>query len=257
MPEFYYNRDFDTSVSLGLYSNVRKIGYLGFNTNLPQNTEQTLSPLGQGILSTPSDSGELLQMRSDDAADVGIVVLCTVLDSEGYERTTISTLNGTTPVPLIEVSSGEEIPIRRINEVFNYSSPAIDTQGSVFVEQAGGGTIFSGFTQDTQYSANLLFTIPVDKRGIFLPSIATMNKSSGADASCIVLTKVRVVGRTWWVRGRWGLQKSGTSAPWFPIADRPTISPLTDIMITAIASASGVDISGRVAIQLNNANIGA
>lgn len=257
MPSFYYNKDFDTSVSLGLYDNVDKIGYLGFNDNLPQDIEQTLSPLGQGILTTPSDSGELLQIRSDDPADIGITVICTVLDQDGYQKTTVSTLNGTTPVPLIETSTGVEIPVRRINEVYNYSTPALNTVGTVFVEQAGGGTIFSGFTPYSQYSANLLFTIPVDKRGIFLPSEATINKASGSDTSCIISTKVRVLGRPWWVRGRWGLQQKGSSAFLFFTADQPAISPLTDIMITAISSANGLDVSGRVAIQLNNANIGA
>jgi hypothetical protein len=67
---------------------------------------------------------------------------------------------------------------------------------------------------------------------------------------------VRTFGRGWWTVGRWGLQTAGTSAFLFETADKPSLDPLTDIMITAEASANAVDVSGRVAMQFNNSRIG-
>jgi hypothetical protein len=257
MTTFHYDKDFQTSVSLGVYSDIADDGFIGYNDNLQANVESTLSPLGLGILTTPSNNGELLQMRSTSTADVGNVIICRVLDADGFLVSTFSILNGTTPVPLLSTSTGTSIPIMRVNRVVNYSSPADDTIGDVLVEQQGGGTIFSGFKVRDQNSFNLLFTIPVDKKGMFLPAESTINKSSGSTASVILRTRVRTFGRGWWTVGRWGLQTAGTSAFLFETADKPSLDPLTDIMITAEASANAVDVSGRVAMQFNSSRIGA
>lgn len=256
MSYFSYKDSFETARSLELYDYIRGGGYAGYNPNLQADTEATLSPLGLGILQTPSNTGEALQLRSTDIADIGMLIICEILDQNGYAVNTYSILNGTTPVPLLRTDDDQPAVVMRVNKVYNFSDNDVLTQGDVLVEQAGGGTIFSGFKAVDQYSFNLLFTIPVDKTGILLESESTMNRSAGTSSAVDIRTKIRVRGKLWWTRGFWGMQQNGNSAPSFPTADKPRLSPLTDIMVTATSSVNGVSVTGRVPVQLQDRNIG-
>lgn len=246
MTYFYYNEDFRSSIALGLYKNAQTTAYPGYHPNLLQDTETTLNPMGFGLMTTPSDSGELLEVVSTDASDVGRVIVLLVLDADGKEAIGVSLTNGLTPS--IILIGGVEAPISRVNLVVNRGSVA--TVGDIIVRQKGGGTSFNGFKAEDQRSFCLIFTTPSNKKGLFMPAESTMNKATGTSDSVILRTKTRIQGGPWLNNGRWGLQKNGTSAFLFETYDLPEIPPFTDIMITAQASASGIDVTGRVPISL-------
>ena len=251
---FYYKDSFETSVSSGIYPYVSRVGYSGYNPTLSINTEETLSPLGLGMMTTPVDSGELLEAVSTSSSDIGNIVIVQVLDEEGLERNCMAVLSGTTPVPLLDIKTNQPVPISRVNAVVNRGSTA--TTGDVLIRQQGDGTVFSGFKAEDQRSFNLLFTIPSNKKGLFLPSESSINRSAGSDSYAIIRVKSRIKDGLWLNSSRWGLQQKGTSAFLFETYDRPLLPPFTDIMVTAQSSVSGVDVTGRIPIQLVSKTFG-
>ena len=97
MPYFYYNEDFRASIALGLYENASTTAYPGYHPNLIADTQVTLNPMGFGLMTTPSNNGELLEVVSTSADDVGRVIVLLVLDAEGKEAIGVSLTNGLTP----------------------------------------------------------------------------------------------------------------------------------------------------------------
>lgn len=253
----FFPKDFhliQSAITAQRYTGSSSVAYPGYNNNLSSGVEATLNPLGLGIMTTPSDSGELLKVVSSNAADVGILIVCEVLNHDGVAQISIAILNGTTPVDLIDVYQ-QPILVSRVNSVINRSSsPGTLTLGDVIVTDTAGTTTYNGFLARDQRSFCLIFTIPSDKMGVFLPAESTLNKSGGNAATSILRTKTRVSGGPWINNGRWGLHEQGTSAFLFETADEPYIPPFTDIMITAESDTGSTDVTGRVPINLMPAN---
>ena len=227
-------------------------GYPGYDPELsPNEGEVTINPLGiVALMTTPSDSGEIIYCKSTSASDVGSVVVLDLLDGNGIESRGLAILNGTDLVPVSRLGDNTFTPmlVSRVNAMNNRGQAGGSTIGDVLCVNDADTVIYSGWKAEDQRSFSLLFTVPANKTAFFLPAEATLNKSGGRDASAVFRTKTRIRGGPWLNSGRWGLQKEGTSAFLFDSFDRPEIPPFTDIMISVQAINSSIDVTGRVPI---------
>lgn len=214
----------------------------GFRTNLAADTEYTVWSGTANRYVWPSDSGEPMELVSDNAGDIGMLVLVSGLNTDGEEVNLVAQLNGTTPVLLSE-------PLFRVNRmlVFDTTAPV----GEVSLNSVGGANQYSLMPAGDNASSQLVFTVPSTNRALFLSSETTLNKEGIATkATTIMHTYIRRYGMVQWKLGRWGLHASGTSAFVFQNADRPILQPRTDIEITVIASVNDSDVSGRMPFRL-------
>jgi len=254
----FYTNDFQAGITAQQYDGAYTAGYPGYDPSLTVGIEETINPLGLGIMTTPADSGETCVVYSTNAGDIGHLIVLECLDGDGLAVLGFAYLNGTTPMVVQDganPATSNDLVISRVNSVINRSnsqfpSPPsqLNTAGDVLCRNLADTITYNGFTAEDQRSFCLIFTVPSNKMGWFLPAESTINKAGGQDTSVIMRTKTRIAGGPWLNNGRWGLQRDGTSAFLFETFDRPYIPPFTDIMVTAEASSTGTDVTGRIPI---------
>lgn len=238
-----YSGDIQTLAAIngGQWAGYSTDFMIGYNPNLTSGTEENIWPLG-GVYTWPTRTGEPMELVSTNPLDNQLIlIMC--LDGDGLQVNDFVTLNGVNPVPL-NINPG------RINFMLNIDST--DFLGMVLVRGAGVGPTYSVMMPEDQQSHQLVYTIPSNKRGFFLPAESTLNSSGGADDNVRLSVKLRRPGGVFWRAGRWGLQKRGVSAFIFRTADVPVLTPWIDVAITCVGSSSGIDVSGRVPFLLED-----
>jgi hypothetical protein len=243
MPRRYHTNDhYLTSVNLGYIEGVRTDSMSGYNNALPADVETTIWPFG-GSYVWPDRTGEAMEIVSDNAADVGVVVQIQGLDGNGEMVNDLVVVDGLTPVPT-------NATFGRVNFMLVINEPGCI--GVLRLQGAGGGPVYSGVQPLDQQSQQLIYTIPSTEVGFFLPAESTLNRPGGGGGG--VATSLGVLirrpGGPFWRAGRWGLQREGASAFLFETAEHPALTPWIDIIVTGTATAPGVDISGRVPFEL-------
>ena len=258
----FYPKDYlkiPYAITAQRYTGAYSAGYPAYDPNLTQETEETINPLGLGIMTTPSDAGELVTVESTSAGDIGHLIVLECLDGDGLAVLGFAYLNGVTPVVVQDganPATSNDLVISRVNSVINrsnsqFASPLspLNTAGDVLCRNLAGTVTYNGFKASDQRSFCLIFTIPSNKMAFFLPAESTINKAGGGQTPSVIMrTKTRIKGGPWLNNGRWGLQKDGTSAFLFETFDRPYIPPFTDIMVTAESSTADTDVTGRVPV---------
>ena len=206
----------------------------GYNPNISTSAEEDVSVIG-GTYSYLSDSGEQIQIKSDNVADDQLIVI-TGLDAEFREQTKTVTLNGTTQVTV-------EGAWTRVNHAFNGNGT--EMAGTVDItDLATGLKVVGKILAEDQQTNQMLFTVPSGKRA-FLKFLAVSINGSGASTSnAIFKIKARLFGKVFRTTTRFGLQKTGCSA----LATENIIpSPFpekTDVKLTCFVDANNSDVSG-------------
>ena len=116
----------------------------------------------------PNDAGEVMTIKSDNAADVGLPVLVLGLDENFSSKVTVAILNGLTPVALPGLWS-------RIN--FMDVRGLIASVGNVDVE--GDGNIYCRVAPEFQISNMGIYTSPAGSTVAILDVYASMVRSQG------------------------------------------------------------------------------
>ena len=206
----------------------------GYNSDLTAGIEEDIVVQG-GTYQFLSDSGEAIQASSTSAADVYDLVIIG-LDANFVEQVVVVTLTGLTPVLVPGLWT-------RINRVANNNGTEFTGTVDV-VDTATGSKVVARAVPEDQITQQMVYTVPAGKLAYVKLFGMSFNKSGGSGGNAIVRLRARRFGKVFTTTLRAGLQKEGTSAL---LQENliPTAFPAkTDIKMSAIASASGSDVSG-------------
>ena len=244
--------NFPTSAGLGLISGCRPFHLYGEANNLVKDIEFDITRLPGNVISLPDAAGELLEIVSDDPLDIGDRILIEALKGggEAFEididdaisvprafsltRSSLFTLNGTTPVLFPE-------NVSRINSA---QSIGIGFNGTLSIQQAGGGIVFGKLFPEDQQMNQAFFTVPAKTMGIVGNLIGSLIKPAG-DGTVVKMSVVaKGMLQTKYRRGfGYGLHKDGANAVQFH-SDFPEALPgPLDIKITAETSQIGASVT--------------
>lgn len=229
---FEPSHDFGLAVGEGLIENMKQYGFFGRSQTLVADTLTDLSALSVNTIPLPSNSGESLEIVSDDITDIGQTIRIRALGPDATESDPVDvTLNGTTAV---------SIPgsISRINAAFNSGLTAF--AGNVSIQQAGAGTVFGIMPASHQQLNNCLFTIPAGYRWYPCYVIAGMNKGGAQEASVeFRLTIKYFASAAWRMPFSFGVQRGGDSQVEFRNQYAETLTGPADVKFVARADADG------------------
>lgn len=224
--------DFLLAVAAGLVTGHSAVRKFGHNPAVGL-TDEDIWVTG-GTYAFPSDSGEALEIVSDNVADTSDVVLI-MLDGNFNQKRVTVTLTGTTPVVL----DGTWSRIQR-----GFVDDATATVGVVTVRPSGGGSTFAEIRAEEQQTSQTIYTVPAGKTGLILDMNYAVNKTGGATAKIDIFLRTKEFGKVFREREHTGIITNGTSS-----VDRPFKLPLniperTDVKMVTVSSVDGVDVSG-------------
>ena len=235
-------KDFMSALSLGLVPGSIPEVKFGHNPSVSQNIVTDVWELSAQILYIfPATAGEAIEVVGN-AADTQLVTI-EGLDAVGLTQRDTVTLNGATAVPIPGVWTS-------ITRIFNDDSTVI--VGPVLVQGDGSTTtnIFASMESDDQQSSQAIYIVPSDKVGVINNYSTAVNKSGGADVSCLFALIVAKPGKVFRTRIRYGLQTKGTSNISSDLIAPIPLSPGDRIKVTANPSANTTDVSAEFSMQL-------
>jgi len=198
----------------------------------------------QAELVPPPATGVEMQIRSTDAADVGIEIEYLYVTPDGDEVTDTVTLNGTTPVDL---GVGN---IRFIQRAYN--SNGTDFVGRVLIEDlgvAGAGNYYASILAEDQQTVQCVYLVPKSKVAYIINYSTAINKSGGTDVSCVFKLRIKKEGKVDRTRIRYGLQRGGTSNLTSDLITPVPIQPLSYVRVSVDPSAL-VEVSSEFTMLL-------
>ena len=231
--------DFPVAVGLGLIEGMTQFSSAGFSNVLVVDTETDIHLIpGVIVIPLPNNSGESMEVVSDDPTDTGPVQIFALGSGGVLIDPIIINLNGIIPVPLPGL-------ISRINFARNMHPPGFN--GTVNIQGAGGGTIFSNMLEQYQNTEQSMYTIPAGKKGLLKTAIASMRKQGGVETHVGILIHVKPFAFDKFFHPfGFGLQRSGTTTVELVNAYPDAIEGPFDLSVSAIAAASGPEVSARV-----------
>jgi hypothetical protein len=175
---FNTSDDFAAAVALGLVNGMEPIGQSGFSKVLIGGTETDVSLLVADTIPLPSNTGQTIQIWSNNVADTTQQIQVSGLGANGVLiDPQVKTLNGTTPVDL-------DVPMSRINDALNISNDP--TLGDVNIG-VSPTTIFSEVRAGFQRSKQAIFSIPVGHVFI-LPAVTASFRRATAGSVFVLMT---------------------------------------------------------------------
>jgi hypothetical protein len=240
---------FGYSIGKGLFSNMKQASIFGRSNVLAGDviTDVTTIP-GLVTYVFPNNNGQAMEIVSDNAADTDVVYLIEGLDANFDEIQEVVTVNGTTPVTLVNEYA-------RVNNIGNVGTKA--NAGRVSVQDVGGGNTYSAASARSQESNVGVYTVPRGYEASILQVIQSMQKASGTDDDLTVGIKYRL-DRTdsgtpngvFRIPFDSGVQRSGDSASeFFNLLPAPLLGPC-DIKLFATADTGGSIAAVRAALLL-------
>lgn len=229
------------SISGGEIKDVAHFAQFGYNADLSSGVEATVWNGPTPMYIFPSDTGEVMEIVSDNAADVGMVIGAQALDQDWNEVTVVVALNGTTPVAIPGT-------LARINRAINVGPT--EFAGQVDIRAAGGGTVYAVMLADDQITTQVVFSVPAGYKALLRTALVTLNKSGGTSVSTIFKYVRRNFGGVFATGARFGLQKGGSSSQSIEVENVAPLDPCSDVMLTALADANNTDASARTPLLL-------
>ena len=232
----HYIRGFSAPVTnsniVGLYGEVRLTTV---------NVEKVISPLDLVVPNYPSDDGEILEVASNDAADIGITLLVQGLDSDFVAITEEVELNGTSPVLTIK-------KFARVNFVSNVSeTPHV---GFVTVSNLGSSLAYRSCSPESQVSLDSFYTIPKDRKFYVDSAYAAITRDANGQAINTVSIYYKPLGLATRRSFKFSQSATGNSSVYYP-NDIPSELPGgAEIYLTAFASDGTVDKPTEVVQRL-------
>tara|TARA_R110000744_G_scaffold191598_1_gene310730 strand:+ start:1241 stop:1987 length:747 start_codon:yes stop_codon:yes gene_type:complete len=233
---FQIQNDFPAAAGLGLVSGVSTYSLFGVVSNLQADVDKDLTKLAVNVIPLPDNAGEALEIVSDDVGDTAMMEVTALGPDAEYLEPFIVVLNGTTPVPLPGL-------ISRINNLDSVGPDGFD--GTVNIQQLGGGTVFITADPADQQSVQALYTVPAGRRWMVGNLIGTMQKSGGADTDAVINVLFKGFTQTKFRRPfGFGLQRSGDTSVEFDNKYPAVALGPVDIKLRAVSSATGANVAG-------------
>lgn len=165
-----------TDVTLGNVPGVSAFSFSGIKAGISTVSQEVVEPVPTVLAPAV---GIAMSIKSDNAADVGIVIRLNVLGPGGVLMDPITvTLNGTAPVPLGILS--------RINSMYRLGG---DIVGNVTV--FNGANVYGFMEPGAQIMRTATYTIPAGHRAAIMNIIAAMTKAGGNDSGVIFALKYK------------------------------------------------------------------
>lgn len=240
---------FGLAVGFGLFRDIKGHAVFGRSATLDGDvlTDITQIP-GLVTYVYPSDDGEPMNVVSTDPLDVGQVYLVEGLDAQFNEISEEVTLNGTTPVPLVNEYS-------RINALGNVGTTP--SAGDVSVTDIGGTVTYSIATARAQQENDGIYTVPAGYSASVLRLINSLQKATGSDDDVTIGLKIRVdrdgsgkPSGVFRIPFDSGTQRSGDSSTEYANDIPEPIQGPADIKLFATSDTGGSVATGRLALLL-------
>lgn len=237
-------KDYIIALALGLVPGSVPEVKFGHQPNASSGILTDIWELGptQPIYIFPAVAGEVVTVKSNNIADTEPVVIIG-LNAAGLEQREEVTLNGTTAVPVPGVWTA-------ITRMFNDGSN--DVVGLVTIQGDGSTTtnVFAAMEIDDQQTSQAIYTVPSDKVAVITNFSTAVNKSGGADVSCLFALKIAKPVKIFRTQIRYGLQAKGTSNISSNLIVPIPLGPGFKVRTTANSSANTTDVSAEFSMQL-------
>ncbi len=197
----------------------------------------------------PVETGETTLLRSDNAADDGILIDVLIVNEQGFEEIV--------QYPCGTVATPTAIPekIRACNRLSNASGTI--SQGLVTIR--GDGTdsvnVFGALSPDDQQSSQAMYLVPIDKVVRINNFSNAINRSGGATVNSIDRLAIQLPGGVFRTQIRYGLNKTGTSNLSSDLIVGIPLPPLTKIKISAEPDAAGTDVSAEWSMNIYDVDL--
>jgi len=166
------------------------------------------------------DNAELCTVESDNASDIGISLIISGIDEEGFHQTEDITL-----------TSQSVMTLKKFFRVYRIAVTSIDSNvGKISVSH--GSDILAVAPAGLSQTQQLIYTIPINK--IFILSQFVFSTSINKDAEFQVW--MRQPNRPFALKANFFLQNSSS---WIPFEPHIKISELTDIYVSVRSSQKG------------------
>lgn len=208
-------------------SNSNIVGLYGEVRLTTVNVEKLISPLDLDKPNYPSDSGESVQLQSDDANDTAVTILVKGLDANFVELVEAVELNGTTPVQTTKAFA-------RINFLSNISeTPHV---GFVTVTNLLGDVDYRSCSPEAQVSLDSFYTIPKDRKFYVDSAYAAITRDANGQAINTVSIYYKPFEMATRRSFKFSQSATGNSSVYYP-NDIPSELPGgAEIYLTAFAS---------------------
>ena len=233
--------NFMVAATLGLVPGVTVTEVIGFNEDIDQGVIEDLIPQG-GTYVFPDNTGEEMEIVSDNAGDIGQLVRLALLDADFKKLDEFFVvLNGTTPVA---VPGG---PFTRLNGAVVISATPL--VGQVTIQGAGGGLVFGIIRAEDMRMNQGVYTVPDGCTGFITRVQSSLNKAGGADANAIIRFRNNVAGLALVKATRFGLSKEGSGNSIVNIEQSQVTPGRFDIVVEVLADGTNTDVTGLFTIM--------
>jgi len=242
--------DFNMSLAvvLNLIAGIRPDFFFGHS---PATAAQTTDVWPRGDIQPtylfPNDSGELLEIVSDNLADTQQIKVIG-LDETGLDKVELVTLNGTTAVPLTGLWTAVNSAVNNDSTVF---------LGQVDIRGDGSTTtnIFAVLLAIDQKTAQGVYKVPSNKVGIVTALLASINKTGGATVTSTFTIIKRQPNKVFTTDFLVGLQREGVSLITSELSIPLVFAPSSEIKTRGEPSSGPTDISTIAGIVLIDKNL--
>jgi hypothetical protein len=225
------NKRYWTEVAAGEIPDAAPVNQFGINTDVDKDIEEDVWDKG-GIWVKPTGA-QVHDLVSTDAGDNQTIHVYG-LDSSGDEHDELVVLNGTTTVSTVT----DYITIfEMVNE-----GPT-DVAGTVTATAQTDGTVTAQITGANNQTLMAVYTVPSGKIGLVSNYYASVQNIAGPHGSVGIKVLVRPLGQVWQLKHFMSISSTATNYSRHEFNPELSLASGSDIKISAIASASDLEVS--------------
>jgi len=234
---------------------LRSIG--GVNPDITQaSAPEDIVSIG-GVLSIPSDAGQIVETVSSDANDTSAGSGCQIAVVEGLDtdfklQQETFIMNGTTPVV------GKKLFTRIFTCAVLTAGSGLKNAGNIDTTNAGGGTVFGRMLAGTNVIQAAFFTTPANyKKSYMTDLIVSIEKTTGAEQNAQIVVLTRFFGGVFIPSIPFSVNSDGTSTLHIPFVAPISYPPKTDLKLQVIGTnTDNISIAGCFNITMNEWSAG-
>jgi hypothetical protein len=230
------NREQYLQISRGKVNGHTEVLKFGRNQDLPSGVREDIWD-GSAMYPWPS-TADITHIHSTDSLDVGVEIEVQGLDVDYNQITQTKALDGADAQTLVALDT----PM--IRNFRNKNVSGTDLLGNLHTTNAGDSVTYGQITAPFNQTLMALYTVPAGKTAYLTRYYALINKKPNAAAD--IELYVRPFGQVFQLKHNTNTIDSGSTVvnmPFFPHSPPLKVEEKSDIKITALASAAGVDIS--------------
>lgn len=232
----FYNREQYLGIATGDVTTHSYVLKFGRNTTMPSGTREDVWD-GSAIYPW-SSTADITHIKADAAGDEGLNIEIQGLDTNYALVVQEKALDGADSSTLVALDT----PLRRVFR--KKVKDSTDATNAIGCYNSAGTTLYSQITTPFNQTLMSLYTVPADKTAYLTRYYCMINKKTNAAVE--VELYVRPFGEVFQLKHN-GIIVNGGDAHWdfsfFPSSPPLKIEEKSDIKITGLASAAGVDVS--------------